>query len=65
MSRGFSKTEVYEMSVRQFMFLAKVSNRLEQLEQLQTIYTLVSAGGRHLEEHSFSAMVNGLKYGKG
>ena len=53
------------MTVRQVMFLTKVNNRLHEIEQLQDIYTLIAAGGRQLEELSFTSMVNRLKYGQG
>lgn len=47
------------------MFFAKVNNRLEEIEQLGSIYTMIAAGGRQLEELAFVSMLNSLKYGKG
>ena len=53
------------MPIRQVMFLTKVNNRLEEIEQLRDIQTLIAGAGRHLEEINFNSLMNQLRYGKG
>ncbi len=62
-SRGFSKQEVFDLTVRQVIFLTKVNKRLKDLEMLQDIQTLAAGGGRQMDEMAFTKLTNKLRYG--
>jgi hypothetical protein len=62
-SRGFSKHEVFDLTVRQVLFLTTVNKRLRDFETLQQIQTLAAGNGRQMDEMAFTSMTNKLRYG--
>ncbi len=61
--RGLSKQEVFDLTVRQVMFLSKVNKRLKDFETLQEIQTMAAGGGRQMDEMAFTSLTNRLRYG--
>jgi hypothetical protein len=62
-SRGFTKADIFGLSVQQVMFLAKVNNRLKELDTMSQIQTIVAANNRQMDDLAFSSFTNKLKYG--